>query len=62
MDALTKEDDRRPHVVLVHVAPEAVRLMTLQQLTTHHVAVTRRTTEVGLSHRIFCFRVVADSG
>jgi hypothetical protein len=48
MDALTKEDDRRPHVVLVPVVPEAVRLMTLQRLTTHHVAATKRTTEVGV--------------
>ena len=48
------EDDRRPHVVLVPVVPEAVRLMTLQRLTTHHVAATKRTTEVSFSHCAFC--------
>jgi hypothetical protein len=48
MDALTKEDDRRPHVVPVPVAPEAVRLTTLRRLITHHGAATRQTTEVGV--------------
>jgi hypothetical protein len=54
MDALTKEDDRRPHVVPVPVAPEAVRLTTLQRLITHHVAATRQTTKVSLSLCVLC--------
>jgi hypothetical protein len=54
MDALTKEDDRRPHVVPVPVAPEAVRLTTLRRLITHHVAATRQTTEVSLSLCVLC--------
>lgn len=44
MDALTKADDHRPHVVLVPVAPEAAHLTKVQRLITHPAA-TRRTIE-----------------